>query len=98
MPDASLLTAICRAAPSRATLTWPRDGCVSAEAVMKSPSASESFMRTGRITVFPARTPKSSSTASGGVLSRLRSGATVLSMSSTDWSSVSFSDSSFDSS
>ena len=70
---------ICRARPPRVTTTEPKEGCEVASAVSTSPSESESFCKTGRSVDFPGRTPKSSSTAVGGVFFSLRCGSLICS-------------------
>ena len=69
-----------RARPPRVAATAPKPGSEVAAAVRTSPSGSESFWSTGRVVVRPGRTPKESSTASGGVFSSLRSGSAISSV------------------
>ena len=91
-PVASSSTSVtCRARPPRVAATEPREGVVVAVAVRTSPSASESFCSTGRVVVRPGRTPKESSTASGGVFCSLRWGSAIWSVCSgeSSWSSFS---------
>ena len=71
---------IWRARPPRVAATAPKPGSEVAAAVRTSPSGSESFWSTGRVAVRPGRTPKESSTASGGVFSSLRSGSAISSV------------------
>ena len=62
-----------RAAPSPTATTSPRSGCEVGEATRTSPSGSVSLAMTGSEAERPGRTPKESSTASGGVLFSERS-------------------------